>query len=500
MTKQKKTAIIIGAGPGGLTAAYELTQHSTIQPLIFEASEHIGGISRTVDFKGNKLDIGGHRFFSKSDSINAWWENMLPSEDKEKVNPEQIDDVMLIKQRLSRILFLSKLFIYPIQLRMETFTNLGLFRTFKIAASYIKTRLSGKNKIKTLEDLFIHRFGKELYQTFFKSYTEKVWGVSCREIKPEWGSQRIKNLSVAKTILHALKENFLTLSSTLQKSMETSLISQFRYPKYGPGQLWELTAKRIEEAGGEIKLGQKVVALQPLKDSTFTVTVENQQTGERKQIQGNYVISTMPIQELIQALDTDVPDDVQKVANGLIYRDFIIIGLLSKELKKLMPDQWVYIQEPHIRMGRLQLFNNWSPYLTRDKGNIWIGAEYFCTEGDIMWELADHELIAMAVDELAQMEFLDKFNIIDAIVVRQPKAYPAYFGTYDHFPVIREYLDSFANLFLIGRNGTHRYNNMDHSMMSAMLAVENIVNGIESKDNIWEINAQDELHEDKRRN
>lgn len=495
---KKKTAVIIGAGPAGLTAAYELINKTDIKPIVFETTNYIGGLSRTVDYKGNKLDIGGHRFFSKSERILEWWNDILPIQSDGTIDPEKSDEVMLIRKRLSRIFFLNKLFNYPIKLNLDTFVNLGFFRTSKIFASYIKTRLSREGEIETLEDLFIHRFGKELYQTFFRDYTEKVWGVSCKQIKPEWGSQRIKNLSVGKTILHALKENFLSLSSVPQKSTETSLIQQFLYPKYGPGQMWEKVADRIQAMGGRIVLEHRVVGLHALKnDKSFVVEIEDQQTGNIDRVEGNYVFSTMPVKELVASLKTDVPSDVLNYARGLVYRDFIIVGILLNKLKMDLADQWIYIQENLVKLGRLQIFNNWSPYMALDPSKMWIGSEYFCTEGDALWNMSDEEMKKFAVDELEKIHFIDQNDVIDAVIIKQPKAYPAYFGSYDYFPVIRNYLDQFENLFLIGRNGMHRYNNQDHSMMSAMMAVENIINNVKTKENIWDVNTEEELHEVK---
>lgn len=493
--KKNKTAIIIGAGPAGLTAAYELAKKSDIHPVIFEATEFVGGISKTVNFNGNKIDLGGHRFFSKSKHINDWWEHILPFEDKQNIDPDTTDAIMLIRDRLSRIYFIGKLFQYPIQLTFETFVNLGIIRTVKIAVSYIKIRLTKEETISSLEDLFIHRFGKELYQTFFKSYTEKVWGVPCNQIKPEWGSQRIKNLSVAKTVIHALKENLLIIGNTVKKSTETSLIKKFHYPKFGPGQLWECVADQIIESKGEIHYHQKVISIKPHPDNTFSIISENTKTQKTTTIKADYVISSMPVKDLVNGLVTDVPDSVKTAAEGLIYRNFIIVGLLLNKLKKTMSDQWIYIQEPELKMGRLQLFNNWSPYLIKEDDQVLIGAEYFCSDEDSLWNQSDESLISLAVEELEKINFIDKADVIEGLAIKQAKAYPAYFGTYDQFPVIQKYLDTFENMFLVGRNGMHRYNNMDHSMMSAIIAADHISKGMTTKDKLWEINAQDELHE-----
>ncbi len=273
------------------------------------------------------------------------------------------------------------------------------------------------------------------------------------------------------------------------------MISRFRYPKFGPGQFWEKTAERFQDSGGVIERNQRVVALNPLFDGTFSVTVENPQTGRRKDIPADCVVSTMPVKELVSALDTEVPQEVKDIADGLVYRDFLIVGLLLENLKRKIPDQWIYIQEPFVKMGRLQIFNNWSPYMTRDRSRAWVGAEFFCNEGDSLWNLSDAELISMSADELSQMHFIDRSAVLDGVVVRQAKAYPAYFGTYDQFHVLRQYLDRFSHLYLIGRNGMHRYNNMDHSMMTGILAAEAISEGHHDKEKIWEINTQDELHE-----
>lgn len=493
----KKIAIIIGAGPAGLTAASELIRRSEITPVVFEETDKTGGLSRTETYKGNSLDIGGHRFFSKSGRVNAWWRDMLPLQNKTDADPERVDRVMLIRNRRSHIYFLSSLFEYPVKLNIDTFHKLGLWRTIKICLSYIAVRLSKTKPIDTLEDLFIHRFGNELYRTFFKGYTEKVWGVSCREIKPEWGSQRIKNLSIAKTLLHALKEHFLSLASVSQKSVETSLIKKFTYPKFGPGQLWEEAAAHICRDGGSIIYSHKVIGLRPLPGNRFLVRVRDEKTGNTEEVPADYLISSMPLQDLIAAMETAVPEDVVKAAAGLVYRNFIIVGLLMKKLTLDLEDQWLYIQDNTVQVGRLQLFNNWSPYMVRDPDTVWIGAEYFCSEGDEMWRMSDSTLRDLAVAELVSLQVIESADVLDAVIIRQPKAYPAYFGTYDDLPLIRSYLDGFKHLFPVGRNGMHRYNNQDHSMLSAMQAVELIISGSKSKETLWNINTEEELHEGK---
>lgn len=534
---RKRTAIIFGAGPAGLTAAYELLDKTDINPIIYEMMGDIGGISKTINYKGNRIDIGGHRFFSKSDRVMQWWLNILPlqwspSKDDmslgrnlpiireslqqklgfknlqkvDALDPEKTDHVMLIRKRISRIFFLRRFFNYPISLNFSTLLNLGISRAIKIGLSYIKIRLFPIRDEKTLEDFFINRFGRELYLLFFKDYTEKVWGVPCNKIKPEWGVQRIKGLSISKTILHAVKGIILNDFSISQKKVETSLIEQFMYPKFGPGQMWEEVAKAVKEKGGEIITRHKVVGIKWEGKRVIEVTVKDEVSGKLKTQKGDFFFSTMPVKDLIKGMGRLVPNEVLQISDGLIYRDFITVGLLLKKLKmkneskvktinNIVPDNWIYIQERDVKIGRLQIFNNWSPYMVRDQNTVWIGLEYFCNEGDELWNKPDDAITEFAIDELVKIEVIEKQDLLDSIVIRMSKTYPAYFGTYDQFDIIRKFIDNFENLFLIGRNGMHRYNNQDHSMMTAMISVENIIKGINSKDNIWAINTEADYHE-----
>ena len=538
-SENQKIAIIIGAGPAGLTAAYELLDKTNIKPVIYEKSNYIGGISKTVNYKGNRIDIGGHRFFSKSERVMEWWINILPLQgapakddieigreipiSKESLkrdigslktkkysapDPEMVDEVMLNRSRVSRIFFLRKFFNYPVSLNYNTFSNLGIKRTVKIGLSYIKTSFSQINPEESLEDFFINRFGVELYRTFFKDYTEKVWGVECSQITADWGSQRIKGLSIRNAILHAFKRRFTSDSSISQKNVSTSLIGQFMYPKYGPGQLWEEVAKLIKEKGGEIHHKMSLVGVESNENGLVAIKVIEESTGELKRIEGNYFLSTMPINDLINSFEEDLHLDVSEVAHGLMYRDFITVGLLLNELKiknetkqstvnDLVPDNWIYVQERDVKIGRLQIFNNWSPYLVKDDSKVWIGLEYFCNEGDDMWNMSDENFVDFAIAELQKIDIINTEEVIDSVIIRVEKTYPAYFGTYNRFETIKNFTDSFENLFLIGRNGMHRYNNMDHSMLTAMTAVENIKNGVKSKENIWNINAEEKYHEEK---
>jgi protoporphyrinogen oxidase len=521
-------AIIIGAGPAGLTAAYELIKQTDIKPVVYELTGEVGGIATTVNYKGNRLDMGGHRFFSKSDRVMNWWLNIIPLQgltasnalangmdemgkiasinaSKDGPDPDQIDKVMLIRKRLSRILFERKFYAYPISLSRNTLANLGLVRIFKIGLSYLWCKLFPTRKITNLEEFFISRFGKELYQTFFKDYTEKVWGVPCNRIQPEWGVQRVKSLSITKAVVHALKSFLPKKRSIAQKNVETSLIELFLYPKYGPGQMWEETARIIADLGGEIQLHHKVIGIRHDQKRVTGVKVLNTATGEVFTQNCDYLFSTMPVKELVQCLGEGVPQEVKTVAQGLIYRDFITVGLLLKKLKlkrdkvtevsQLIPDNWIYIQERDVKLGRLQIFNNWSPYLVKDPDTVWLGLEYFCNQGDEYWTMPDQDFIRFAIDELISIDFINPEDVLDSTLIRVPYAYPAYFSAYEHFDIIRNFTDSVENLFLIGRNGMHRYNNQDHSMLTAMVAVENIVKKSTSKENIWAVNAEQEYHE-----
>jgi len=506
------TAIIIGAGPAGLTAALELERQSGIKPILIEASNDIGGISRTVRYKGNRMDIGGHRFFSKSDRVMQWWLDLFPVEAGSKEDSQlghqgrqcdvpassslqgsqSEDQVMLVRQRKSRIYFLRRFFDYPISLTAATFRNMGILRTLRCGISYMRSALLPQREEHSLEDFIINRFGKQLYLTFFKSYTEKVWGVPCHEISAEWGAQRIKGLSLKGVILHFLKKTFSSRqhNGIAQKKTETSLIEKFLYPKFGPGQLWEHVADVVRKGGGEIHMGIQIDRIHVEDNKVVSVEGRNQ-AGEPMTYAGDYFFSTMPVRDLIRAFTTPVPTDVAEVSEGLMYRDFITVGLLASKLAvtekdaSLLKDNWIYIQEPDVVVGRLQIFNNWSPWLVNLQDKVWIGLEYFCNESDHLWKLPDEEMAKFAIGEVARIGILKIEDVEDSHVVHVPKTYPAYFGSYDRFDIVRNYTDRFENLFLIGRNGMHKYNNQDHSMLTAMTAVENIVNGVKIKDNIW---------------
>ncbi len=524
-----KKAIIIGAGPAGLTAAYQLLKETDIQPIILEETQYIGGISRTAEYNGNRMDLGGHRFFSKNEQVNDIWKSLMPlqgapaSDDlllgrnvdltKDGPDPEKTDVVSLVRTRVSRIFFLRKFFDYPISMKPETFINMGLWRTIKAGFGYLYSCVI-KRKEQSLEDFYINRFGKPLYRMFFEDYTEKLWGVHPSNIAPDWGAQRVKELSLGKMIA----EFFAKLFHPDHKTSSTSLIDQFMYPKKGPGQLWEKMADEIRDMGGEIIFNVKATRILQKDGSisgvefTKTVSAENslpELTDETILYTGDYYFSSMPVKDLIIAMDKDAPKDVYDIAKELPYRDFITVGLLvdklllknltsMKTVNNIVPDCWIYIQERDVKIGRLQIFNNWSPYLpAKNEETVWIGLEYFCNEGDSLWNLSKEEFIEFAISELVKIDIISREDVLDATHIRVKKAYPAYFGTYKHFDRVESYLSSIANLFCIGRNGQHRYNNMDHSMLTAIEAVNAIKAGSTDKSILWNVNTEQEYHETK---
>lgn len=521
----KKTAVIIGAGPAGLTAAYELLTRTDIHPIIFETSNIAGGIACTYNHNGNRIDLGGHRFFSKSPRVIKWWLSKFPLQAMDPLtqksieallshalngidkidlhtglNPEFEDQVMLVRKRLSRIFFKNRFYDYPLSLNLQTLKNLGFIKVLRIGFSYLNIKLFPRKEENSLEDFFINRFGYELYNTFFKDYTEKVWGVACTNIKPEWGAQRIKGLSITKVITHALMNILFSIFGRKAKNTETSLIDFFLYPKLGPGQLWESIGNLILKRGGRINYNHTVIAFEHDGNNISSVKIKNNLTSEINSIKCDYVFSTMPVRDLIAGMGNSVPEKVKLTAQNLQYRDFITVGLLYKNLKTAsgaIPDNWIYIQEPGVKVGRIQIFNNWSPYLVKNQNRIWLGLEYFCQEGDEIWNLSDDKLVEFGRFELEKINFAEQDKCLDGVVIRMRKAYPAYFGSYESFYKIRDFVDEIENLFLIGRNGMHRYNNMDHSMLTAMTAVDNIISNIKSKENLWKINTEMEYHEEK---
>ncbi|MEA4815932.1 MAG: NAD(P)/FAD-dependent oxidoreductase [Lachnospiraceae bacterium] len=516
MEENKKTAIIIGAGPAGLTAAYRLLKETDITPVIFEAEAFVGGISRTAEHNGNRMDIGGHRFFSKNKEVMKLWQDIepvqgSPSYDDKLLNrninlmpggpdPEKEERVLLVRNRISRIFYLKKFFDYPISMKPQTFINMGLVNTIKAGAGYVWS-LCFKKKEENLEDFMINRFGITLYRMFFCNYTEKVWGRHPKDISAEWGAQRIKGLSLMKTLANAIKKAF----KAENKSVETSLIENFYYPKKGPGQLWEFLKQEIEDLGGIIHLESEIIALKKEGNQIKSVTIRK--NGKEETVCADLFLSSMPVCDLISGMGEAVHDEeVKKTAKELPYRDFITVGLLLDKLKiknnskiktlgNIIPDCWIYVQEDSVKMGRIQIFNNWSPYMLSDpRHTLWIGLEYFCNEGDKLWNMNDKDFINMAIDELVQIGMADAKDVKDSVRIKVKKAYPAYFGAYENFSKVQAYLNNIENLYCIGRNGQHRYNNMDHSMLTAMEAVR-AIRGLCSKDSVWNVNTEKEYHE-----
>lgn len=510
--------VIIGAGPAGLTAAYELLKRSKeYKVTILEESHAIGGISRTVEYQGNRMDIGGHRFFSKDERIMKWWENIMPLQGSPSYddlvlqrrrplkaggpNPEKEDRVMLVRQRISRIYYNRKFFDYPISMKPKTFLNMGFNQTIKAGFSYLASCVH-KLPEDSLENFYINRFGRVLYSMFFEGYTEKVWGRHPREISADWGAQRVKGVSIL-----ALVKNLFHVGDK-----ETSLIEEFWYPKYGPGQLWESVAKEVKDMGGIII---KDACVDKVHTNGEKVSgIDYCRFGERNFLTGDYFLSSMALNDLVNSMGSLVPKKTAEIARGLPYRDFVTVGLLVdrielknetkiRTLNQIVPDCWIYVQDTKVKMGRIQIFNNWSPYLVEDvEDKVWIGLEYFCQEGDSFWEMSEQKCVDFATHELIIMGILrSEGAVFKSHREKVKKAYPAYFDTYNRMEELISYLDAYDNLYCIGRNGQHRYNNMDHSMATAFAAVEQIRKGGETvdKSSVWNVNTEKEYHEKKQK-
>ena len=533
---------VIGAGPAGLAFSDKIKSLSksedSIDIDIYEKSNYIGGISKTVNYKNNRIDIGGHRFFSKSDEVMSWWANKFPIDPSNLenetlityrnssrtidgfriANEEEIKSgrVMLVRNRKSRILYQRKLYDYPLKLNITTIKNVGFNRLFIIGVSYFISKFNFKEPT-NLEEFIVSRFGRKLYAMFFESYTYKVWGRKPKQISADWGAQRIKGLSIRKVLLDVFQKFFSIFKSNskeliVQKGTETSLIERFLYPKFGPGQMWEEVANDLLEEGVSIKKECKVIELKldafNKKITSITTEDKNYNTEVLKY---DYVISTMPISELMNSIKGEnksniFPKEVQEIAINLPYRDFITVGLLLENLSdpegKFIDDTWIYVQESDVKVGRLQIFNNWSPSLVSDETKKWVGLEFFCNEGDQLWNLSDENLIKLAIEEMEKLKLCTKIDFLDGTVLREKKTYPAYFDSYEHFDLLTDKFDELKNLFLIGRNGMHKYNNQDHSMLTGFRAAEFIINNTTTKDmkkTLWSINAEKEYHEVKKK-
>lgn len=508
--------IIIGAGPAGLSCAYHLLKSNKKNKIIIlEESNLVGGISKTINHNGNRMDLGGHRFFTKNKEVFKLWLDILPLQGKPayddkllgtkkdyengKADPEKKDEVMLIRNRLSRIYYKKKFFDYPISLNIKTLKNMGFITTIKCGFSYLKSCIFKKEE-DNLENFYINRFGKELYNMFFNGYTTKLWGRTPSEIDASWGSQRVKGISIGKVLADYLKKTF----HIKDKNKETSLIEQFYYPKYGPGALYEEIAKKIEKMGGKILLNSKVISIKKNKNGIESIIYETK--GIKKTVLCDKVVSSMPIKDLISSMN-NIPKNIKELSNNLPYRDFITIGILVpkldlknetkiKTIHNNIPDNWIYIQDTSVKIGRVQIFNNWSPYMVKDPINtVWIGLEYFCSEGDSFWRKSDQELVMIAKKELQKMDFYDG-KIMDSKVIKVKKAYPAYFDSYQEIDKIRDYITTIDNLYCIGRNGTHSYNNMDHSILSGMICANLINDNSHDLEQLWNVNVDQSYQEE----
>lgn len=463
--------VVIGAGPAGLTAAYVLAREG-VDVTVLEADEVVGGISRTVVYKGYRFDIGGHRFFTKIAPVQELWEELLGEE-------------FIEVPRLSRILYNGRYFDYPLRAR-NALRGLGVVNALLIVSSYLRSHIWPSREEETFEQWVSNRFGRRLYRIFFKTYTEKVWGIPCTEIRAEWAAQRIQGLSLAKAILNA---------ANLQRRSETikTLIHKFRYPRLGPGQMWEAAARRIEELGGRVYLRHAVQQITVSGGLVREVTAVTPQ-GMRS-FEAEHVIGSMPLAQLVNALAPAPSAEALESAAGLRYRDFVVVALIL-EAENLFPDNWIYVHTPGVKVGRIQNFNNWSAAMVPEKGRTCLGMEYFCFEGDEIWSARDADLVAMAAAELDALGLAPKERVVDGSVVRMPKAYPIYDSAYArHIEVIRAAIDPIANLHTVGRNGMHKYNNQDHSMLTAMLAVANMRG---ASHDVWAVNTDFEYHETMR--
>jgi protoporphyrinogen oxidase len=458
--------VIVGAGPAGLTAAWELTRNGRAAIVIEQDPIHVGGIARTVSYKGFRFDIGGHRFFSKNAEIEKLWNEIL-------------GDRMIERDRLSRMYYRGRFFKYPLE-TLNVLENLGVAESIACMVSYAAAKVTPKHDIRSFEEWVVNAFGRRLYKIFFRSYTEKVWGIPCSEISADWAAQRIKDLSVG-----ALVKRALTFRKKTGGPVIKTLIDRFRYPAHGPGEMWETLTKRIEEHGAEVRMGESVVSIK--RGAAGVISVGTTGANGPRSLAGGTFISTMPIRELVCALDPAAPAEVVAAANSLKYRDFITVALIIDQAE-MFPDNWIYIHEPGVKVGRIQNFKNWSPEMVPDQRYTVLGLEYFCFDSDSMWSTPDADLVAMGARELAQLGLGDAAKVVDGTVVRQRAAYPVYDGHYrDAVEVVRGFLErELPNLQLAGRNGMHKYNNQDHAMMTGLMAAWNIMGGTYD---LWRVNG-----------
>jgi len=464
----QKPVVIIGAGPAGLTAAYELSK-AGVRSVILEKDPVVGGISRTVRYKGYRFDVGGHRFFTKVKPVDDMWHEVMA-------------ESFLLRKRLSRIYYASRFFYYPLR-PVNVLLNLGLINSTRIILSYLKAQMFQITPERNFEEWVVNRFGRRLYATFFKTYTEKVWGMPCNEISAEWPAQRIKDLSLISALKAAL------IKKVEKKDLIKTLIDTFHYPSKGPGMMWERVTEIVQARGSRVLMNAKTVNVL----WSDRVTGLRIQVGDTTQvITGGHFISSMPVRELIACMDPPAPPEVQAAAAQLNYRDFLIVALMLD--RDPFPDNWIYIHDPSVKLGRIQNFKNWSPDMVPDPSKTCLGLEYFCFEGDGLWTMPDQDLIELGKRELERIGLARASEITDGSVVRMPKAYPVYDGTYqDALKVIRRFVEALGNLQMVGRNGMHKYNNQDHSMLTAMLAARNILG---ANYDLWSVNVDEEYHEE----
>lgn len=468
-----KKVVIIGAGPAGLTAAYQLCKEG-VESVVLEKDDVVGGISRTVNYKGYLFDIGGHRFFTKVKAVDDMWREVLGEEK------------FLRRSRLSRIYYKKKFFFYPLK-ASNALLGLGIWNSFMMVVSYLRAQLFPVKDESTFEDWISNRFGKRLYHTFFKTYTEKVWGIPCDKISADWAAQRIKGLSLLTTIKNALLPTEVKDKGEIIKT----LIDAFDYPAKGPGQMWEMVADSIQKDGASLRMRSDVERIYWEKGRITALEIAND--GKRETIWGTDFISSMPMQELVQKMSPEPPEEVLAAAAKLGYRDFLTVSLIVNK-EKLFEDNWIYIHDPDVKVGRIQNFKNWSPHMVPDANKTCLGLEYFCFEGDGLWTMEDADLVALGAKELGMLQLVDPADVEDGSVVRMPKAYPVYDDVYAQaVDTIRDFLRQVPNMYLVGRNGMHKYNNQDHSMLTAMLSVKNILG---ANYDVWGVNVENEYHEE----